>query len=120
MAARFVLKDAKGGQFLFNLKAGNNEVILTSQLYERKKSAEDGISSVRENSADDGRFGRKAARSGEAYFVLKATNGKVIGKSEMYSSASAMEKGIASVKKNAPDVPVEDTCEALAKLAAKS
>jgi uncharacterized protein len=28
--------------------------------------------------------------------------------SEMYSSHEAMENGIASVKKNAPDAPVDD------------
>ena len=42
MAATFVLKAAKGGQFMFNLKAGNHEVILTSELYTRKQSAENG------------------------------------------------------------------------------
>ena len=112
MAARFVLKDAKGGQYMFNLKAGNNEVILTSELYTRKSGAENGIESVRRNAADDARFERKTARNGEAYFVLKAANHEVIGTSEMYSSTSAMEKGIASVKKNAPEAPIKDECAA--------
>jgi len=40
--------------------------------------------------------------------VLKAGNGEEIGRSETYSSESAMENGIASVKKNAPDAKVED------------
>ncbi len=46
--------------------------------------------------------------SGEPYFVLKATNGEVIGRSEMYSSASAMENGIESVKTNGPAAAVKD------------
>jgi uncharacterized protein YegP (UPF0339 family) len=59
MAARFVLKAAAGGQFMFNLKAGNNEVILTSELYTQKASAEAGIESVRKNAPDDARFERE-------------------------------------------------------------
>ena len=42
-------------------------------------------------------------------FVLTATNGQTIGKSEMYSRSSGMENGIASVKKNAPDAQVADS-----------
>ena len=46
--------------------------------------------------------------SGDPYFVLKAANHEIIGKSEMYSSTSAMENGIESVKKNGPDSEVVD------------
>ena len=42
-------------------------------------------------------------------FVLTATNGQTIGKSEMYSRSSGMENGIASVKKNGPDAQVADS-----------
>jgi uncharacterized protein YegP (UPF0339 family) len=108
MAARFVIKTSKDGQFMFVLKAGNNEIILTSELYTQKHGAENGIESVRRNAVDDARFERKTAKSGEPYFVLKAANGEVIGASEMYSSTSAMERGIASVKKNSQFTPVED------------
>jgi uncharacterized protein len=108
MAGSFELKQSAGGKFMFNLKAGNGEIILTSQQYAAKDSAENGIASVKKNSQDDGRFERKSSSKGEPYFVLTATNGQVIGQSEMYSSASSMENGIASVKKNAPDAKVKD------------
>ena len=48
------------------------------------------------------------SKADEPYFVLKAANGEVIGTSEMYSSTSAMRKGIASVKKNSQFTPVDD------------
>jgi uncharacterized protein len=51
---------------------------------------------------------RKTAKNGEPYFVLKAMNGEMIGKSEMYSAAKSVEKGIASVKRNAPDARIVD------------
>lgn len=109
MAAKFELKNAANGkQFLFSLKAGNGEIILTSELYEAKASAQNGIDSVKKNAADDGRYERKTAKDGSPFFVLKASNGQPIGKSEMYSSTSAMENGIASVKKNAPAAAVDD------------
>jgi len=108
MAAKFELKQGSSGQFMFNLKAGNGEVILTSELYKEKGSAEQGIDSVRANATDDSRFEHKTSKNGQPFFVLKAANGEIIGKSEMYSSASAMENGIASVKKNAPSAGLDD------------
>lgn len=114
MAANFVLKAAANGQFMFNLKAGNGEVILTSETYKSKESALNGIESVKKNAADDKQFERKTSNGAKAspYFVLKAKNHEVIGRSEMYSSGSSMEKGIASVKKNGPVAGTKDLTEA--------
>ena len=67
-----------------------------------------GIASVKKNSLDDARFERKQAKNGKPYFNLVATNGQVIGTSEMYSNNSNMENGIASVKKNAPTAEIVD------------
>lgn len=106
MAGKFELKTAKDGQYMFNLKAGNGQVILTSELYKTKAAAENGIESVRKNAPDDGRYERTENKNGEPYFKLKAGNGQEIGRSEYYSSVAAMENGIASVKTNAPDAPV--------------
>lgn len=111
MAGKFVLKKSSNDQFMFNLKAGNGEVILTSELYKSKDSALNGIESVKKNSPDDDRYDRRESSAGDPYFVLKAANHEIIGKSEMYSSTSAMENGIASVKKNGPDSPVDDQTE---------
>ena len=108
MAGKFELKKTESGKYMFNLKAGNGQIILVSQMYESKDSAENGIESVRKNSADDARFERKVAKNGEPFFSLTATNGQNIGKSETYSSESAMENGVESVKTNAPDAEVVD------------
>lgn len=108
MAGKFDLKVSTSGKHMFNLKAGNGQIILTSELYESKAAAVNGIESVKKNASDDGRYERKTATNGAPYFVLKAANGQIIGKSEMYSGTEAMEKGIASVKANAPAAQVED------------
>lgn len=106
MAAKFEIKPGNSGKYHFNLKAGNGETILTSQSYNDKSGAKNGVESVKKNAPNDDRYERKTAKDASPYFVLKAGNGEIVGTSEMYSSTSAMENGIASVKKNAPDAEV--------------
>ncbi len=107
MAARYILSRS-GVQFRFVLKAGNGETILTSELYTTKQGAQSGIASVRLNSPLDARYERKNATNGLPMFNLKAANGERIGTSEQYSSTSARETGIQSVKTNGPTAPVDD------------
>jgi uncharacterized protein len=102
MKTAFEIKKAADGRFLFNLKGGNDQVILTSQAYETKESAEAGIASVKSNAGNDAQYEEKTGSDGLPYFVLHAANRLVIGRSQMYSSRDAMHKGIASVKHNAP------------------
>jgi len=106
MAGKFELKVAKNGKYHFNLLAGNGQIILSSEMYESRSAAENGIESVKNNAGDDARYERQTAAIGDPYFTLKASNGQVIGKSELYSSVAAMENGIESVKTNAPDAPI--------------
>ena len=106
MAGKFEIKEGGSGKFRFNLKAGNGQIILSSESYETKQGAEKGIESVRKNASDNNRYERKTAKNDESFFVLKAGNGEPLGRSETYSSTSAMENGIESVKKNALDAEV--------------
>ncbi|RZK72939.1 MAG: DUF1508 domain-containing protein, partial [Pedobacter sp.] len=105
---KFVITTRKNGEFQFNLKAGNGQVILASEGYTTKQACENGIASVRNNSVVLSRYDRKTATNGKPYFNLKATNGQVIGTSEMYETEAARDKGIESVKNNAPDASIED------------
>lgn len=104
---KFVISTRTNGEFQFNLKADNGQVILTSQGYTTRAACENGIESVRTNAPEDERYERKRSTNDKHYFNLKASNGQVIGTSEMYESNAAMENGIASVKRNAPDASVE-------------
>ncbi|RED22528.1 hypothetical protein BD847_3158 [Flavobacterium cutihirudinis] len=105
---KFVITKRTNGEFQFNLKAGNGQTILASEGYTTKAAATNGIESVKTNSQDDGRFDRKESSNGKPYFNLKASNGQIIGTSEMYESVAARENGIESVKKNAPDAETDD------------
>jgi uncharacterized protein YegP (UPF0339 family) len=108
MAGKFEVKSTADDRYMFNLKAGNGQVILTSQTYASRQGAMDGIESVRRHATDDANYDRRTAKDDSPYFVLLASNKQEIGRSEMYSSTAAMENGVESVKKNAPDAPVAD------------
>jgi uncharacterized protein YegP (UPF0339 family) len=49
VAAKFVLKKGSTGKFHFNLIATNGQVIATSEAYESKAAAINGIESVKKN-----------------------------------------------------------------------
>jgi len=108
MAGKFELKKAANRQFLFHLKASNGQIILASEQYIEKRGAVRGIESVKKNAPLDNRYERKTAKNGQPYFVLRASNGRTIGQSEMYNTVASMENGIESVKKNAPTAAVDD------------
>jgi uncharacterized protein len=112
MAGYYELVTDNAGEFRFNLKAGNHEVILSSEGYKAKASALNGIESVQKNSQDEDRFETRTNSKGEPYFILKAGNGQEIGRSEYYSSEAACANGIESVKKNGPSTEIKDKTEA--------
>lgn len=105
---KFEITKRKSGEFQFNLKASNGQIILSSEGYSSKGACQNGIESVKKNSQDDSKFDRKTSTNGKPFFNLKATNGQVIGNSEMYESVASRENGIESVKKNAPDAETSD------------
>ena len=99
---KFVITLRKNGEFQFNLKATNGQVILTSEGYTTKAACLNGAESVKKNAVEEKRFEKLVAKNGKPYFTLKATNGQVIGQSQMYASERNRNNGIASVMKNAP------------------
>ncbi len=111
MAAKFEIKKAKNGQYFFNLKAGNGQVILTSEQYKAKDSAQNGIKSVKKHAKAEKHFDRRESKKGEPYFVLMAANNEIIGTSEMYKGKSGRDNGIKSVMTNAPGARVDDLSE---------
>lgn len=104
----YELKLSSADQHYFVLKAGNGEVILTSEMYNSRASAENGIASVQTNSPARERYDLKVATNGKWHFNLKAKNHQVIGASQMYASEASAENGIASVQKNGPSDTIKD------------
>ncbi len=117
---KFVVRKTATGT-KFDLKAGNGEVIATSEVYASEAACKNGVESVRKNApianVEDQTVEGFAAqkhpkfevytdKAGEFRFRLKATNGQVIAVSEGYKAHASCMNGIESVKKNAPEAPV--------------
>ncbi|MBN8853127.1 MAG: hypothetical protein BGO55_13665 [Sphingobacteriales bacterium 50-39] len=105
---KFIVSVRKNGEYQFNLKADNGQVILTSEGYTTKASCLNGIESVKKNASEDKHYDRKTASNGKFYFNLKAANSQIIGTSEMYNEAAGRENGIESVKRNAPTATINN------------
>lgn len=105
---KFVISQRFNGDYQFNLKAINGQIILTSEGYTSKEGCKNGIEAVKIYSIDDSRFDRRSATNGGYYFNLRAKNGEIIGTSEIYQSKNGMENGIEAVKNNAPKAVIED------------
>lgn len=105
---KYVISKRANGEFQFNLKADNGQVILASEGYSSKSACENGVESVRKNSQDDARYEKKTSTNGKYFFSLKAGNGQIIGGSEMYESTAGRDNGIESVKKNGSSESVDD------------
>ena len=118
---KFILKKTNTG-FNFHLLATNGETIATSEVYKSKPSCENGIKSVRvnapianvEDQTVEGfekclnpKFEIYESKNGEFRFRLRARNGQIIASSEGYKALSSCKNGVESVKKNAPEAPVE-------------
>lgn len=109
MPGYYVLNKSSASQpYHFVLKADNHETILSSESYATKAGALNGIESCQQNSPADKNYEKRNSTASQPYFVLKASNGLVIGTSQMYGSTSARDTGIESVKVNGPSKVVKD------------
>lgn len=116
---KFEVKEVKSG-VKFNLKAGNGEIVATSEVYTTEAACMKGIASVRrccvgeiEDQTVEGfeklkhpKFEVYTDKAGEFRFRLKARNGQIIAVGEGYKAKPSCLNGIASVKKNAPDAEI--------------
>ena len=106
MAGKFVVFKGKDGQDYFRLRAANGQTIFQSQGYKTRKSCLNGIESVRKNAQNPKRFEVNTAKDGRQYFVLKASNGQEVGRSQMYKSASGCRNGMKSLATHAANATV--------------
>ena len=118
---KFVIKDTSNGGFKFDLKAGNGEIIASSQIYKSEASCKAGIESVKVNAlapVEDQtvenfevlkhpKYEVYTDKAGEFRFRLKAKNGEIIATSEGYKAKASALNGIASIGKNVPDTKTE-------------
>ena len=118
--AKFVVKETATG-VKFDLKAGNGQVIATSEVYSSEAACMNGIESVKKNCIGEiedqtvenfetvkhPKFEMYLDKAGEYRFRLKAMNGEVIATSERNKANAGCLNGIESVKENAPEAEIE-------------
>lgn len=92
--AKFQVFKGVDARYYFHAKAGNGEIILQSQGYSTKTGANNGVASVQTNGSNPARYQVREAADGKFYFVLKAGNGAVIARGQMYASKSNAERGV--------------------------
>ncbi len=111
---KFVISPAKTG-VKFNLKAGNGEIIATSEVYTTEAACRKGIASVIKNAPiaaledqtvegfkteKHPKFEVYADKKGEFRYRLKAKNGQIIAVGESYKAKKSVLNGVESVRKN--------------------
>lgn len=119
---KFVVRETNTG-IKFDLKAGNGEVIATSEVYTTKAACLNGIESVKKNAAvanvedqtvegyavvKNPKFEVYTDKTGEFRFRLTATNGQIIATGEGYKAKAGCLNGVESVKKNAPEAEITE------------
>ena len=121
MAGKFEIKTTSSGKYVFNLKAGNGEIIATSQLYASLSSCQKGVESVKNIAVDakledqtvenfetvtNPKFEVYTDKAGETRFRLKARNGEIVATGESYKAKASCLNGIDSIRRNAPEAKV--------------
>ena len=118
---KFVIRTVKTG-VMFNLKAGNGEIIATSEVYTTEAACRKGIASVIRNAPiaaleDQTVEGYKTEKHpkfeiytdkrGEFRYRLKAKNGQIVAVGESYKAKKSVLNGVESVRKNAAEGKIE-------------
>lgn len=117
---KFVIRKTNTG-IKFDLKAGNGQVIATSEVYTTEAACRNGIESVQTNAPianiedqtvegyateKNPKFEIYNDKAGEFRFRLKAKNGQIIATSEGYTTMASCKNGVESVQKNAPEAEI--------------
>ena len=118
---KFVIRRTATG-VKFDLKAANGQTVAASEVYASEAACRRGIESVRRTAGNAKLEDRTAGtaekvtnpkfelyqdKTGEYRFRLKARNGEIIATSEGYKTKASCLNGIDSVRRNAPEAPIE-------------
>ncbi len=109
IGARFETFKGIDGKYYFHARAGNGEIVLQSQAYTTSTSAKTGVASVKTNGSIAARYSVLAAADGKYFFHLKAANGAIIARGEMYASKTNAERGVATCVELLTGAPVATT-----------
>lgn len=108
MPGTFHLRKAADGQFRFTLEAGNGQPLLISEPYPARSAALGGVEAVRRSVSWEAAFEPLPDEAGHPYFILRSTDGQLLGHSQSFASAAGCRLGIDSVRRHAPGAELAD------------
>lgn len=120
MSARFEIKIAKNGEYMFNLFAANGKIVATSETYTTLQNCKGGIESIRANAlshtedqTEEGytellcpKYEIFTDKEGKFRFHLRASNGEIVCASQGYTARASARAGIESIAENAPSAEI--------------
>lgn len=104
----FEIKKRRDGQILLNLKANNAITILTTEGYEDAEVCRLSMENIKKSALSNASYEIKETADRKFYFDLKAANGVVVGRSEIYMTKAAAGRGVDAVKRNAPNAHLKE------------
>jgi hypothetical protein len=108
MVGKFEILKAGDGRFAFRLKAANGHTLLNSETYTTKAAAENATAAVQRYCADETAYERLITEDGSHYFQVRAANGQVLARSDVYTTEPGLDEGIASVRRIAVEAMLVD------------
>ncbi|OED39158.1 hypothetical protein AB833_16605 [Chromatiales bacterium (ex Bugula neritina AB1)] len=104
-----ILKKSSAAEpFSFSFINEQGKMVLRSENYKAKDSANKGINSVKKNCTEDRRYVLKESSNGMYFFNIKSANGQVVATSAMFPSEQDRSEAINYVKRDAPGCEVEE------------
>lgn len=106
---KFVITKQLTGEYQFNLKTGNEEILLTGDGFPSKSNCRHVIETVQQHAAEEDKYDLRTSTNGKYFFTLEAANGQTIAVSKMYETEASRNNGIVFVKSLAPKAIIYDS-----------
>ena len=103
-----IFKDTKKEYRFRLLDKYKDNILAASEGYTTKANCENAIAICQENSPYDKNYARRTTVSNKYYFTLRSDNGRDIGISKDYDTATNRDAGIEVVKRDGPTKTVVD------------
>ncbi|HEY4244605.1 MAG TPA: YegP family protein [Kofleriaceae bacterium] len=104
--ARFDVEAGTTGQFHFDVYAKNGQVVLSSESYTTAAAAWNGAFAVEDAGQISTSYKLLQATNGKWYFTVNASNGQVVGTSQLYSTKSNATAGAVALENLLPSIAV--------------
>lgn len=97
-SAKFSVFMGTDSLYYFHFVAANGAILLQSEGYTTRESADAGIYAVIQNAPDTRNVEILQSTDSQWYFVVKGNNGEIVATSEMYTTKASADRGARTVR----------------------